>query len=81
MLVDGDDGEPKGFEAGGAPGMKMWEWVARRGLLGAISISDGRLGVSAPEVGADEKAEEEDGGEDNRGNGIAKFVGAFLLAS
>jgi hypothetical protein len=61
--------------------MKMWEWVARRGLLGAMSISDDRMGVLVPEVYTDEKVEEEYGGEDKGGNGMTKFMGAFLLAS
>lgn len=76
-LVDGEVGEPKGFDAGGAPGMKMWDCVARRGLFGKGSMFDDRVGVLVSEV--DKEVKTEDGEEDDEDAEMTKFASGFRL--
>jgi len=62
--------------------MKMWECVARRGLLGEGSIpsvSDNRVGVLVLEVDVDDGVKAEDGEEDDREAEMAKLAGGFRL--
>ena len=80
VLFVGEDGEPEGFDAGGAPGIKMWDSVARRGLFGIgtiTSVSEDRFEVLVWGAAIDNEAKEDEEGDS--GGGMTKFGSAFLL--